>query len=340
MHHNVRHGYRGTRTYGIWRGIKQRCDNPNSKAYPRYGGRGISYDPKWEDFVNFLADMGEAPEGLSIDRIDPNGNYCRENCRWVTDIEQQRNREEHHWVTYGGDRVPLSVACEKAGLPYQTVYKRLVGGMGEGQALSLPVTSRDWELHEIGGVGKHIGDWIKEAKISQTTYSRRRAVGMSVEDSLFTPTSAPETVQKFTIGEEVLTVPQIEKKFQIPATTFRNRVARGWDPTRAATSPSVIKRGQYVEFKGERKTVMEWATTYGMKYTELRSRIKMGWDIERALTTPLSEKSPRMVEFRGREVQLSKLSKEHGISTPALAVRLKLGWDIERALTEPLQKKS
>lgn len=91
-HMHVRHGMRGTPTYMTWARMKDRCDNPTSPAYENYGGRGIRYAPEWFYFANFYDDMGEKPEGLSLDRIDNNGNYCVENCRWATRTEQNTNQ--------------------------------------------------------------------------------------------------------------------------------------------------------------------------------------------------------------------------------------------------------
>jgi len=93
---NLIHGMSDTRQYYIWRSMKQRVENPKRKDYPQYGGRGILYDPLWRNFINFWEDMFVGySDNLTLDRIDPNKNYCKENCRWIPMPDQARGHRKH-----------------------------------------------------------------------------------------------------------------------------------------------------------------------------------------------------------------------------------------------------
>ncbi len=101
-----KHGGGNTRRYKQWGHMKSRCLNSLDKAYHRYGGRGIKICTRWLDenrgFLNFVEDMGECPEGYELDRIDNNGNYEPENCRWASHMEQCRNRRPNILCQYLG----------------------------------------------------------------------------------------------------------------------------------------------------------------------------------------------------------------------------------------------
>lgn len=97
------HGMSNTPIYRTWRGMRKRCDYPKTNGYANYGGRGITYDPRWASFETFLADMGDKPsQRHELDRIDTDGNYCKENCRWVTRSENALNRRNKVLWTYRG----------------------------------------------------------------------------------------------------------------------------------------------------------------------------------------------------------------------------------------------
>ena len=91
----MRHGEYGSPTYKSWDSMMQRCNNPNTRSFKNYGGRGISVYPPWQQYETFRKDMGERPPGTSLDRIDVNGDYTPSNCRWATAATQARNQRRN-----------------------------------------------------------------------------------------------------------------------------------------------------------------------------------------------------------------------------------------------------
>ena len=119
------HGLSKTPIYNCWLSIKKRCYNEQNQDYHLYGGRGIRVCDRWMKFENFYADMGERPEGMSIDRIDYNGDYTPENCRWATATQQARNKRNTKVVEYGGITKPIRDFCDELSLNASTVMTRL-----------------------------------------------------------------------------------------------------------------------------------------------------------------------------------------------------------------------
>ena len=135
------HGKSKTRLYSIWSGMKRRCFNSNEKAYPSYGGRGISICSEWLDFQRFQdwALNNGYKEKLTIERIDTNGNYCPENCAWIPLSEQAKNKRNIRYVFVNGEKMPLKTACEILGLPYKAIHLRITRyGMNFEDAIKRP----------------------------------------------------------------------------------------------------------------------------------------------------------------------------------------------------------
>lgn len=95
-------GYRHLKAYYIWKGMLKRCNDPKSKSYHHYGGRGISVSFEWYDFTTFFKDMGEPAAGMTLERIDNHAGYCRANCKWATRAEQSRNTRQSRMYSFNG----------------------------------------------------------------------------------------------------------------------------------------------------------------------------------------------------------------------------------------------
>lgn len=122
------HGMSQTSIYQIWIGVKKRCLDPRNENWLNYGGRGISVCERWMNFENFLTDMGEKPEGMSLDRINNDGNYEPNNCRWATPKEQGRNKRNNHILEFNSESKPVSEWAEITGISRSLLSVRLKHG--------------------------------------------------------------------------------------------------------------------------------------------------------------------------------------------------------------------
>jgi hypothetical protein len=142
-HSSNRNKTRRSRTYSIWTNMHTRCSNEKSGKWMHYGGRGISVCERWRQFECFLADMGECPPGLELERLNVDGNYEPSNCSWVDRKTQCNNRRNNNWLSIGGLRLTVAQWGERPGaVPARLIYSRLVRNWAPERAVFAPIGSR------------------------------------------------------------------------------------------------------------------------------------------------------------------------------------------------------
>lgn len=135
----TKHGMRKSSTYHCWTAMIQRCVNINNPGFKDYGARGITVCDRWlNSFENFLEDMGEKPRGLSLDRIEVNGNYEPSNCRWASDKEQSRNKRNNVLLNFNNKTQCLTDWAEELGVSRHMIEGRLRRGWDPQKALATP----------------------------------------------------------------------------------------------------------------------------------------------------------------------------------------------------------
>ncbi len=137
--YNTIHGMSETKIYRAWRSMRGRCFDKTRKGYENYGGRGIKVCDRWLDFSNFYTDMGTRPKGKTLDRIDNNGDYCPENCKWSTWKEQHANKRNMRFVEFRGVKLTVSQWSERVGLTKSCLRNRLNRGWTIERALMTPI---------------------------------------------------------------------------------------------------------------------------------------------------------------------------------------------------------
>ncbi len=192
--------------------MKRRCNNVNQASYERYGGRGITYESTWEKFEYFIKDMGFMPEPkMELDRINNDGNYCKENCRWATRKEQTRNRggkRATRLYTFNEKTMCIADWAKEIKITPSSLQKRL--NKGWPLELALNPEKRDKNYSErvintvpptkgktvrnknskyitINGITKTYSEWEKEKKLSQGLISKRLRQGWSEHEAVMTP---------------------------------------------------------------------------------------------------------------------------------------------------------
>ena len=174
---NKKHGYAGTKLYKVWKNMRNRCHNPKYAYYHQYGGRGIKICDEWDNpdtgstnFIHWALESGYE-EGLTLDRIDNDGNYCPENCRWVSMKHQDNNRSSNHYVQIERWVFSLSIWADITGNDIKNIRNRIQRGWTEYEAIMTPPTSRHRNPLSILDIPfeyekyNKYDEWVKKGKI-------------------------------------------------------------------------------------------------------------------------------------------------------------------------------
>lgn len=175
---------RGHPLYHTWVGMRQRCNNPRKHGYRWYGARGIRVCKRWDDFALFLEDMGPRPSPKhSIDRIDVDGDYTPDNCRWTDAKTQANNKRSNVSLTVNGITKTMTEWSEETGVSIQTMASRVKLGWNDERVVTQSPKSKSPEMGLIAYKGKMqtMTEWAKETGIPYTTIQSRARRGWSAE---------------------------------------------------------------------------------------------------------------------------------------------------------------
>jgi len=172
------HGLTGTPEHAVWKTMRMRCNNPNNKSYPNYGGRGIKICERWNNFENFLADMGKRPrKGLQVERIDNDGDYCPENCEWNTPKVQANNRRSNCMLTYDGRTQNISQWSEEVDIKRATLLQRFHSGWNAHDILTTPAIeipkNHDADAVTFQGQTFTLAEWASKLGIKRSVLYKR-----------------------------------------------------------------------------------------------------------------------------------------------------------------------
>lgn len=205
------HGMSGSREHQTYCGMVARCTNERSPQWPCYGGRGIRVCDRWlgpGGFERFLADMGPRPRGRSLDRIDNDGPYSPENCRWATRRQQARNTRSSWRLPLDGREATLAEVAEIAGVSREAIRLRIGAGWpldqltlprgvepthkrALGETVNIPTGVRPARGWTYGGVTRRLSEWAADAGLSVTTLAARIRLGWPEDWILTKPAQTP-----------------------------------------------------------------------------------------------------------------------------------------------------
>ena len=194
---NNTHGMIKIPEYKSWAGMKTRCFNPNTKSYSDYGGRGITVCDRWKNsFEDFFADMGSRPSSKhSLDRIDNDGDYQKDNCRWATPKEQSNNRRYNKLITINGKTLNITQWEKEKGFTKNVIWFRLKAGWSDYDAV-MTLLNGKIRLITVGSNSLTIPEWTEKMGFNKTFIQKRLDRGWSELRAVTTPVGQYKTAKK------------------------------------------------------------------------------------------------------------------------------------------------
>lgn len=274
-----------TKLYHVWLSMRARCNNPNDKGYQNYGGRGIKVCNEWNDYKNFKTWAYEngykEDSGLSIDRIDVNGNYEPNNCRWATIKQQANNTRRNVYLTIDGEKKSVPEWAEIYGVNQETVRRRVRElGWDPIKALTEPLYYGD--VYEYNGESHLLSEWSNILGIEVGTLKTRIDRGWPIDKVFSTPTG--KSVIKIEHDGETHTLHEWADIFGMNYITLSKRIReQGMSLEEAVSKPVQDRKKQYV-VDNVSHTLPEWSKIYGVKLDTIYRRLQYGWSIKDAVT--------------------------------------------------------
>ena len=314
------------RLYRIWFSMFDRCYNDKNIQYKNYGGRGIKVANTWFDYFQFESDMIDlyqthekeyGEKDTTLERIDVNGNYCKENCIWITKIEQLQNKRNTK-RTPDGQR--LKEYCLENNLNYNTIQSRLRMGWTWEDTINKPIEHRD---NIITPTGEILAEYCKNNNLNYSAIKSRLDRGWTLEKALSEP------IVNNTIMVNNMPLKEYCRQNNISYDTIQGRLKTGWSLEDAINKP--IQK-PIILSTGE--TINQYCDRVGLNFYTVQDRLKKGWTLEKSL------KLGNQREFKYTMpdgTPLVEYCRQNNLKYEAVRRRIQRGWTLEDAITKPLK---
>lgn len=320
------HGMSKSPEYKIWSGMKARCLNRFTTAYHRYGGRGIQICDRWlNSFENFYADMGPRPSQThSIDRINNDGHYEPNNCRWATVEEQVFNRSTNIDIIdpETGESITTKEAMEKYNLKKGTLFTRL----DRGTDISKPIQEYN-KLHEYKGKQYTSTQLAEIANIPAALMRSRIAQGFTIEEAVELP---PQYDPTYPYKNTQFTVRQFSDYTNIEDYNIRHHLRQG--KTLEQIEQHALEYNRTYPYLGKEYTATQLANMFGVAYSTIRTRLKNGESPEQIERNVEQSKAIKEYELDGKMYTMKQLCDMTGFTSKGFRRHFARGVDAKTAI--------